>query len=39
VAQEIWVCENQKVTKWEGDIFSYKEALVKRVNKELASKA
>jgi len=39
VAQEIWVCENQTVTKWEGDIFSYKTALVKRVNKELAAKS
>ncbi|ESO86252.1 hypothetical protein LOTGIDRAFT_167298 [Lottia gigantea] len=31
VAEEIWVCEKQTVTKWEGDIYSYKEALVKRV--------
>ncbi|XP_050388520.2 ATP-binding cassette sub-family F member 2 [Patella vulgata] len=31
VAEEIWVCEKQTVTKWDGDIYSYKEALVKRV--------
>ncbi|CAL8096307.1 unnamed protein product [Calicophoron daubneyi] len=35
VAKEIWVCENQTVTPWEGDIFSYKKFLVKSVNKEL----
>ncbi|KAG6570809.1 ABC transporter F family member 1, partial [Cucurbita argyrosperma subsp. sororia] len=27
VAQEIWVCENQAVTKWEGDIMDFKEHL------------
>ncbi|KAL6342021.1 hypothetical protein AAG906_038267 [Vitis piasezkii] len=27
VAQEIWVCENQKVTRWEGDIMDFKEHL------------
>jgi ATP-binding cassette subfamily F protein 2 len=27
VAREIWVCEKQKITKWEGDIASYKEHL------------
>ena len=32
------MCEKETVTKWEGDIFSYKTALVKRVNKELAEK-
>jgi len=31
VAEEIWICEHQKVTKWEGDILSYKEHLKKRV--------
>lgn len=25
VAQEIWVCENSKCTKWQGDILQYKE--------------
>lgn len=33
VAHEIWLCQDQKVTKWEGDIFSYKNALVKQVRK------
>lgn len=27
VAQEIWVCEKQTISKWEGDILSYKEHL------------
>jgi ATP-binding cassette, subfamily F, member 2 len=27
VAKEIWICENQTITKWEGDIFSYKKFL------------
>ncbi|CAD5193083.1 unnamed protein product [Musa acuminata subsp. malaccensis] len=27
VAEEIWVCENQAVTKWEGDIMDFKEYL------------
>ncbi|XP_015282191.1 PREDICTED: ATP-binding cassette sub-family F member 2 [Gekko japonicus] len=27
VAQEIWVCEKQAITKWQGDILSYKEHL------------
>ncbi|XP_077158746.1 ATP-binding cassette sub-family F member 2 isoform X2 [Paroedura picta] len=27
VAQEIWVCEKQTITKWPGDILSYKEHL------------
>lgn len=34
VAEEIWVCENQTVTKWAGDILSYKENLRKRIIKE-----
>ncbi|MEI4393806.1 ABC-F family ATP-binding cassette domain-containing protein, partial [Streptococcus anginosus] len=27
VAEEIWVCENQTVTRWEGDIMDFKEHL------------
>jgi ATP-binding cassette subfamily F protein 2 len=27
VAQEIWVCEKQTITKWKGDILSYKSFL------------
>uniref|UniRef100_A0A8C3HDU4 ATP binding cassette subfamily F member 2 n=1 Tax=Chrysemys picta bellii TaxID=8478 RepID=A0A8C3HDU4_CHRPI len=27
VAQEIWVCEKQTITKWQGDILAYKEHL------------
>ncbi|XP_058209522.1 ABC transporter F family member 1 isoform X2 [Rhododendron vialii] len=30
VAQEIWVCENQTVTRWEGDIMDFKEHLRSR---------
>lgn len=36
VAQEIWVCEKQKVTKWTGDILSYKSTLKKKVLKDNA---
>lgn len=35
VAKEIWVCENQTVTKWQGTIQSYKEHLRKRILKDL----
>jgi len=31
VANEIWICEHGAVTKWKGDILSYKEHLRKRV--------
>ena len=31
VAEEIWICEKQKVTKWEGDIIDYKEHLKAQV--------
>ncbi|XP_064456345.1 ATP-binding cassette sub-family F member 2-like [Ornithodoros turicata] len=31
VAEEIWVCENQTVTKWKGTIQTYKEHLRKKV--------
>lgn len=36
VVDEIWICENQTVTKWESDIFEYKEALAKKVRKQIA---
>jgi ATP-binding cassette subfamily F protein 2 len=29
VAKEIWVCDNHTVTKWPGDIRSYKDSLIK----------
>jgi len=31
VAKEIWVCDDHAVTKWSGDIRSYKESLIKRM--------
>ena len=31
VAKEIWICEHGKVTKWKGDIISYKEHLRQKV--------
>ncbi|KAK7077390.1 ATP-binding cassette sub- F member 2 [Halocaridina rubra] len=34
VAEEIWICENEKVTKWNGDILDYKEMLKNKVLKE-----
>ncbi|KAH7837453.1 hypothetical protein Vadar_014042 [Vaccinium darrowii] len=30
VAHEIWLCENQKVTRWEGDIMDFKKHLKKK---------
>jgi ATP-binding cassette subfamily F protein 2 len=38
VAEEIWVCDKQMVKKWDGDIFSYKEYLRKRIEKEKKKK-
>jgi len=29
VAKEIWVCDRKAVTKWPGDIRSYKNSLIK----------
>jgi len=34
VADQIWICEKQTVTKWEGDILSYKDHLKGKVMKE-----
>lgn len=34
VAEEIWVSENQTITKWPGTIESYKEHLRKKVLKD-----
>merc|ERR1740137_233381 len=34
VAQEIWICEHMKVTKWDGSILSYKDHLKSKVMKE-----
>ncbi|XP_063768193.1 ATP-binding cassette, sub-family F, member 2b [Eleginops maclovinus] len=33
VAKEIWVCEHQKITKWNRDILAYKEHLKKKIDK------
>lgn len=32
VAKEIWICENQTVTKWEKDITAYKDMLAAKWN-------
>ncbi|XP_069068435.1 ATP-binding cassette sub-family F member 2 [Pleurodeles waltl] len=34
VAQEIWVCEKQTITKWKGDILAYKEHLKSKLVRE-----
>ena len=39
VAEEIWVCENQTVSKWKGDILSYKTELKKKVMKQAKKNA
>jgi ATP-binding cassette subfamily F protein 2 len=33
VAKEIWVCDNKTITKWDGDIYSYKASLIKKMKK------
>uniref|UniRef100_A0A915PTC8 ABC transporter domain-containing protein n=1 Tax=Setaria digitata TaxID=48799 RepID=A0A915PTC8_9BILA len=33
VAEEIWVCDKQTITKWDGDIFAYKDHLRKTIEK------
>ena len=38
VAEEIWVCNKQTVTKLEGDIFSYKESLAKEIERKANKK-
>lgn len=38
VAEEIWVCENQTVTKWPGNILDYKEHLKSKIMKEAIKK-
>jgi len=35
VADEIWICEHGTVTKWKGDILSYKEHLRSKIKKSL----
>lgn len=34
VAQEIWVCQDQCVTKWEGTIQEYKASIIKQLEKD-----
>merc|ERR1711936_882283 len=34
VADQIWICEKQTVTKWDGDIIAYKDHLKAKVMKE-----
>ncbi|KAL5007182.1 hypothetical protein ScPMuIL_015988 [Solemya velum] len=36
VVDEIWVCENQTVTKYDGDIFKYKKQLTKEVKSTIS---
>jgi ATP-binding cassette, subfamily F, member 2 len=33
VAEEIWVCEKEAVTKWQGDILTYKSHLKEKIVK------
>ncbi|KAI2667665.1 ATP-binding cassette sub-family F member 2 [Labeo rohita] len=35
VAQEIWVCEKQTITKWSKDILAYKEHLKSKIDKQM----
>jgi ATP-binding cassette subfamily F protein 2 len=37
--QAQWICNNQTVTKWDGDIFSFKEHLRKKIDRDEAKQA
>merc|ERR1739842_94288 len=39
VADTIWICEKETVTKWEGNIISYKDHLKAKVMKEAKKNA
>lgn len=39
VAEEIWICENGTVTKWQGGILKYKDHLKSKILKENAENA
>lgn len=39
VAEEIWICENGTVTKWQGGILKYKDHLKSKILKENAANA
>jgi len=34
VAKEIWVCENEQISKWKGTIQDYKQHLIDKVKVE-----
>ncbi|KAL6726607.1 hypothetical protein Aduo_008562 [Ancylostoma duodenale] len=38
VAEEVWVCDNQTITKWDGDIFSYKEHLRREIDRDIRAR-
>uniref|UniRef100_A0A1A9WSY0 ATP-binding cassette sub-family F member 2 n=1 Tax=Glossina brevipalpis TaxID=37001 RepID=A0A1A9WSY0_9MUSC len=38
VAEEIWVCENETVTKWNGNILDYKDHLKSKITNDNAQK-
>ncbi|CAL2037624.1 unnamed protein product [Caenorhabditis brenneri] len=38
VAEEVWVCDNQGIMKWDGDIFSFKQHLRKQIDKEMTNR-
>ncbi|ETN86376.1 ABC transporter, ATP-binding protein [Necator americanus] len=38
VAEEVWVCDNQTITKWEGDIFSFKEHLRREIDRDIRAR-
>ncbi len=36
VAKEIWVCDEGKIQRWQGDILSYKKSLMQKMMKARA---
>ncbi|WKX99391.1 hypothetical protein Q1695_014349 [Nippostrongylus brasiliensis] len=38
VAEEVWVCDNQTIKKWDGDIFSFKEHLRREIERDVRAR-
>ncbi|CAI5444969.1 unnamed protein product [Caenorhabditis angaria] len=38
VAEQVWVCDNQGITKWEGDIFSFKQHLRNQIDRDVKNR-
>lgn len=39
VAKEIWICQHQCVTKWEGSIMDYKQSIISELDRATRRRA